>query len=104
MHFKFSLMHVQCQKFFTFCPSLMYFFVENGSFNSDLEPVTCEAPVLPNGNINYNKPAANNGEYPVDTRASFTCHYAFKMNGSASITCQFPGTWNEKSPECLLSN
>ena len=65
--------------------------------------VTCAALSLPNGQINYNKPAANNGGYPVDTTVSFTCNHGYRRTGSASRSCQTSGNWNQQTPSCIQS-
>ena len=62
--------------------------------------MTCQALSLVNGQINYNEPAAINGDYPVGTVASFTCTDNYYLSGSESITCQTSGDWNQETSAC----
>ena len=41
-----------------------------------------------------------NGEYPVDTMASFSCSSGFSLSGSESTVCQMSGHWGQQSPMC----
>ena len=62
-------------------------------------PVRCAPLSLVNGEVSYTKPAEN-GQYPVDTVASFSCNSDYYQNGGDSTTCQTSGNWNKKSPTC----
>ena len=63
--------------------------------------VTCD-PLqnLENGDINYNESLLTNGEYPVDTLASFMCNRGYDLSGSDSGTCQTSGDWDQQTPTC----
>ena len=68
---------------------------------SILTIVTCEALGAPdNGQITYSLPSVTNGEYPVDTVASFTCNDGYYRLGSGSRTCQTTGSWDQTTPTC----
>ena len=67
--------------------------------------VTCTALSPPsNGQISYNEPSMTYGEYPVDTKASFTCNQGYSLSGSESRTCETSGNWNQETPTCNQSN
>ena len=67
---------------------------------SYLQIVTCEALSLVNGQIDYTESSLTNGEYPVDTVATFTCDFRYFLSGSESVTCQISGEWNAKTSIC----
>ena len=71
--------------------------VDMGSFST----VSCE-PLqnLENGDVTYNETRLANGEYPVDTLATFMCDRAYENNGADSSTCQTTGDWDEQTPTC----
>ena len=71
--------------------------------NGHFDTVTCTPPNLENGQISYNDSQATNGEYPVDTKASFTWKYGYSLFGSESSTCSTSGNWKEETPICNLS-
>ena len=67
--------------------------------------VICEALQLPeNGDVAYNASLDRNGGYPIDTFASFVCHYGYTLNGSNSSACKDPGSWNQQTPTCEQGN
>ena len=66
--------------------------------------VTCASVSLNNGGVSYNKPSVNNGNYPFNTQASFTCNSGYRLEGSSSSTCQGQGSWNKGVPTCIKSN
>ena len=68
-----------------------------------LNVVTCVVLSLQNGQISYNDSQATNGEYPVDTVASFSCNYGHSRSGSNSRTCQIQGDWDQETPTCNQS-
>ena len=64
--------------------------------------MTCEAiGHLGNGTISYNKQPLTNGQYPVNTSASFTCNTGYAISGDMNITCQASGHWNHSPPTCV---
>ena len=65
-----------------------------------LNVVTCEALSLENGHIAYNESSDINGQYPVDTMASFSCSSGFSLTGSESSICQMSGHWRQQSQMC----
>ena len=46
-----------------------------------------------NGHVSYNQGSIN-GQYPVGTKASFECSSGYRLEGSASRTCQNSGYFN----------
>ena len=44
-----------------------------------------------------------NGQYPVETTASFTCDSGYKLKGPNSRSCQATGTWTQRTPDCEQS-
>ena len=63
--------------------------------------VTCPDLSLANGQITYD-PLSSSNQYPVDSVASFTCDYGYRLLGSDSTTCHSSGTWSEPTPTCTL--
>ena len=59
---------------------------------------------LNNGEVSYNKSPVNNGRYPFNTQASFTCNSGYRLEGSSSSTCQGQGSWNNDIPTCTRGN
>ena len=57
-----------------------------------------------NGDISYNESLLRNEGYPIDTLASFVCHYGYTLNGSDSSTCEDSGNWNQQTPTCEQGN
>ena len=67
--------------------------------------VTCSAITLENGQVTYSMPPQN-GEYPLNTLATFSCSPQSSLSGSVSSTCQVSGNsanWNAETPTCELS-
>ena len=62
--------------------------------------VTCEALILPNGEVSYNASAVD-GRYIMYTNASFTCNSGYSVNGFQFSICQTMGTWNPQTPTCI---
>ena len=50
---------------------------------------SCVALDVSQGEVVYTKPA----KYDVDTVASLSCKYGYKVTGSSSVTCQDSGNW-----------
>ena len=62
---------------------------------------TCEGlDNVGHGEVVYNK----RPKYDVETVASFSCDYGYRISGSNSITCQNSGNWNQAKPSCTQSN
>ena len=60
---------------------------------------------MSNGQVNYNK-AAENGGYPVNTHATYSCNYGYRSIGGPR-TCKSTGSWNLWffiPPGCYRSN
>ena len=69
-----------------------------------LTVVTCDPlQSLQNGEITYNESMLTNGEYPVDTLASFMCNRGYDLSESGSSICQTSGDWDE-TPTCNQGN
>ena len=62
-------------------------------------PVRCAPLSLVSGEVS-NTESAENGQYPVDTVASFSCDSGYYQHGPNSVTCQTSGNWNEEAPRC----
>ena len=60
--------------------------------------VTCTDPTPTNGQVNST--AQSNGRYIIGTTVSFMCDTGYHLEGSASSTCQFSGSWNPSPPTC----
>ena len=65
----------------------------------NIDAVTCSSLSLSNDEVSYSGSAVN-GEYPVNTVASFTCNSGYALSGSESSTCETSGTWNEQYQMC----
>ena len=68
--------------------------------------VTCSAIMLENVEITYTV-SEENGRYPLNTVANFSCSSQSIISGSMSTTCQAfrnSGNWNPQIPTCNLSN
>ena len=65
--------------------------------------VLCEDLYLSNGQVSFDQ-AEVNGQYPVDTVATFTCIHGYSLEGSSTRTCQASGIWNQQVASCRLSN
>ena len=65
----------------------------------NIDAVTYSSLSLSNGEVSYSG-SAMNGEYPVNTVASFTCNSGYALSGSESSTCETSGTWNEQDQMC----
>ena len=83
--------------------SMRLYIIKLISYLQIIDP-TCETLSLVNGQIDYTESALTNGEYPVDTVATFTCDFRYYLSGSESITCQTSGEWNAESPMCKSNN
>ena len=62
--------------------------------------VTCQALILPNGEVSYNTSAVDE-RYILYTKASFTCNSGFSVSGSHFSICQTLGIWNPQIPTCI---
>ena len=49
--------------------------------------------------ITYDRDQANNGQYPVNTIATFMCDSEYHLDGDLSATCQPSGNWSQQ-PIC----
>ena len=61
---------------------------------------SCVALDVSEGDVVYTKTA----KYDVDTVASLSCKYGYKLSGSSSVTCQDSRNWNQPEPNCTQSN
>ena len=61
--------------------------------------VTCSALTLSNGAINYDEDPADDGRYPMNTIATFTCNDEYYIDGNPTATCESSGNWNQQ-PIC----
>ena len=59
--------------------------------------VTCSALALSNGMISYNGNPADDGRYPVNTTATFTCNDEYYLDGDITGTCESSGSWSQES-------
>ena len=62
---------------------------------------TCPVPSFINGEVQYSTDQVENGEYPTDTVAGFTCNDGYSRNGPISSTCKDSGTWSPVVPTCV---
>ena len=65
--------------------------------------VLCPILSLSNGVVDYSRGEVN-GQYPVDTVATFSCNPGYSRSGYNSSTCLTPGNWNQQTPICSESN
>ena len=62
--------------------------------------VTCSAlESSSNSAVSYDKDQSG-GQYPVNTKASFSCNSGYLLSQSSSRKCQTSGDWSEKTPVC----
>ena len=59
--------------------------------------VTCSALALSNGMISSDEDPRDDGRYPVNTIATFTCNDEFYLDGDVSATCESSGSWSHES-------
>ena len=67
--------------------------------------VTCSAITLENGEVIYTM-SPQNGEFPLNTVATFSCSPQSNLSGCSSSICQASGNsgnWNPHAPTCDLS-
>ena len=62
--------------------------------------VTCLAPDLENGRINYDQGDIQIDTYPENTMATFTCDDGYSLSGPSSSICQHSRTWDPQPPTC----
>ena len=60
---------------------------------------TCAAFNVTHGEFTY-----TTNRYAVETVASLTCDYGYKVSGSSSLHCTDSGNWNQQKPTCKQSN
>ena len=65
---------------------------------------TCAEHSFENGEVNYDKQPVNDGRYPIDTVATYTCNIELVRSGSSSRTCQNSGNWEPALPICYQGN
>ena len=66
--------------------------------------MSCPALSLSNGTVNYDRDRANNGQYPVNTTATFTCDDDYYPDGDESTTCESSGIWSQSIPTCMSND
>ena len=64
-----------------------------------LYAVICSPVSMGNGDVSYNQSPQNDGNYPVNTRASFKCNALYYLNGPSSSTCTTERVWGD-IPTC----
>ena len=64
---------------------------------------TCPGLSLSNGKVSYDRDPTDDGLYPVNTTAIFTCNsgYLQKRFSATSSTCQASDTWSHQTPTCI---
>ena len=56
---------------------------------------------LSNGQVSYDSNPDDDGQYPVNATATFTCEEGFYLDTEYnSTTCQDSGNWNQPTPTC----
>ena len=65
--------------------------------------VTCSTLSLQNGRVSYDKDPADDGHYPVNTIATFTCDDEHYLDGDSAATCESSSTWSQQ-PMCRGNN
>ena len=61
---------------------------------------TCPDISLPDGRVSFNRDPTDNGQYPVETIATFTCNPLHSLYGDESTTCETSGSWSHQIPTC----
>ena len=61
--------------------------------------VLCPALNLLNGEVNYNHSSIE-GNYPVNTTASFSCYSTYILVGNNTSTCDLLGNWQNFNLSC----
>ena len=46
--------------------------------------------------ISYDEDPRDDGRYPVNTIASFTCNDEYYLDGDLTATCESSGNWNQQ--------
>ena len=90
------------QNFQIFLENVLGIFRIHKTYEEYFVVVICSALSLSNGGISYNQSEVN-GEYSVDTKATFSCNSGYKRAGSGSSTCQTSGNWSPQIPTCNQS-
>ena len=62
--------------------------------------VSCSALNLTNGMVSYNTNQKPDGQYVVETIATFTCDPGYSVDGLFSTICNVSGNWGQPTPIC----
>ena len=56
---------------------------------------------LPNGQVDYDSNPDDDGQYPMNASATFSCNDEYVLDGETSTICQDSGNWNQPTPTCI---
>ena len=65
---------------------------------------SCSALIVSNGSVSYARVSVEDGRFPVDTIATFTCNSGYYVYGDLSATCTALGIWSQQTPTCRGNN
>ena len=68
-------------------------------FTHDIFTERCPTLMLLNGTVKYSRSDVN-GQYLVNTNATFQCPSGYSVSGSVLRTCQISGNWNGETTTC----
>ena len=80
-------------------PVLKYVRNANGSVKIFFV-ASCSTLRLGNGIVSFDRDQANDGRYPAETIATFTCNPLYSLYGDNSATCETSSSWSHQTPTC----